>query len=115
MDQYGTCRATAEDWNMIADLLKQKGIVNFSYSADNYTAFVITIAGPLAFTGVPSFGGRVKGSYLASILMRGASYFDFFNDTFLHPDYIEEKLNLRGADSKVISELLNEIKRRVSS
>ena len=116
MDEYGSMRNNKEDWDTIYIHLVDHENVSFSYSADNYTAFVITITGPLTQLGTMAFGGKVTGNFCVAIRARGSNYFKLNSDRELSPDYIEEKLSLTNeSDAIVIAELLNEIRNRFSN
>ncbi len=113
MDDYGCMKNELLEWDDISKVLRKDKIITFCYSADNYTAFVITIAGPIHQTGTMAFGGRVDGTYMVALLYRGMSYFDFHSEKVLHFDYVGEKLGLTNeSDSKVIADLLNEMRKR---
>lgn len=113
MDKYGCIRNTQEDWDGIFEILLKRGTVTFSYCADNYTAFVLTIAGPLFQVGVMPFGGQINNSFLVAIRMRGAEYFNLYANTALHADYVAQGLGITNdSDAGVIAELLNELRTR---
>ncbi len=112
MDEFGSFRNIDEDFDALYQELKDKKIISFSYSADQVTAFVITIAGPLAQMGSISFGGQITGNFLVALRYRGSDYFDLCWN-FLHQDYLAEKLNLGNKpDSLAIAELLNALRVR---
>lgn len=109
MDEYGCFRP--QGIREIAEQLEDEEIITFSYSADNHTAFVLTIAGPLRPSGTISFGGSVLFHYLVAIRFRGSDYFDLRRQTELHPNYLAEKLGLTNqSDAQAIADLLNGIK-----
>lgn len=110
MDEFGCFRNNAGDVQTIAEMLRSNKIVTFPYCADNETAFIITIAGPITSVGTLPWGGGVNGMFLVSLRKRCAEYFNLRGrDKLLHPDYIAEKLDLGGSDAEVIAHLLNSI------
>lgn len=85
-------------------------IVNFSFSADGITAFIMTIAGPIhPFTDI-AWGGEIKGKFLVAVRCKGSNYFSLKKENPLSKDYVNEKLCLDSlSDSVAIADLLNAV------
>ena len=110
MDEYGTYRATKEDWDELAKLFSEKENILFPYSADAQSAMIISINREYIKKGTMPFGGNPEGRAWVSILGRGADHIDI--DSEQHGIYLEEHLGLPNDNAKQLADLLNELKKR---
>lgn len=110
MDEYGTFRATKEDWDALADLFKQKENILFPYSADAQSAMIISINREFLREGTMPFGGNPVGRAWISVLGRGADHIDIDNEQ--HASYLGEHIGLPSDNATHLAELLNELRNR---
>ncbi len=104
MDEWGCMKNTENDFAEISDCLRIFRRVSFCYSADNYTAFVITISGPCFQLGTMSWGGPINQLYNVAVRLRGNDYFDFLGKPIEHYDLTDVTDN--KSDREVLAELL---------
>lgn len=114
MDDFGTWTGTAEDVSALAQEIRDKGNVLFSYSPNQVDCYIISINRDFSILGEIPFGGNPRGRYLVSVLGRGFFHFDLGGNTFhTQPSYVAEKLNLSSTDATYVSELLLGINARL--
>lgn len=107
-DEYGTC--LLDDAPMLARHLAEGRDILFGYTADSKTAYVLFIAPKMHTVGMLPFGGANPGSRCAvGVLYKGFYHFDLHHDNF--PDYVGEKLGLKGEDAEAVTLMLNAIGR----
>jgi len=112
MDEYGTFRNTKADWDEIAERLIERGEATFCYCGDNYTAFIITITGPVKAMGQMAWGGRTNQFFAVGLRRKGFGYFDLLSNDQIKI-YDLEEMNICHSDSIIISELLDQIRIRL--
>lgn len=110
MDEYGTFRATKEDWDELANFFDEKENILFPYSADARSAIIISINREFLKKGNMPFGGNPTGHAWISILGRGADHIDLDNEQYA--SYLEEHLGLPSDNAVQLAELLNELRKR---
>jgi hypothetical protein len=111
MDEYGCCRL--EDVDHLALCLKEKGTITFSYSADQFTAYVITITGPIFPIGTMPFGGNPAGMYGVGVLWRGFDHFDLWGPNEITEYSLRKFKDVGEYEARDISELLENIRLRL--
>lgn len=110
MDEYGTYRATNEDWDELARLFGQKENILFPYSADAQSAMIVSINREFLRKGTMPFGGNPAGRAWVSVLGRGADHIDIDNEQY--GSYLAEHLGLPSDNAQQLAELLNELRKR---
>jgi hypothetical protein len=110
MDEYGTYRATTEDWDELAALFKEKENILFPYSADAQSAMIISINREFFKKGNMPFGGNPAGRAWISVLGRGADHIDIDNEQ--HATYLQEHIGLPSDNAAQVAQLLNELRKR---
>ena len=110
MDEYGTFRATKEDWDELAERLNKKENILFPYSANAQSAMVISINREFERLGTMPFGGNPSGRAWISVLGRGADHIDI--DSEQQGSYLGEHLGLPSDNAVQLAELLNELRKR---
>lgn len=110
MDEYGTFRATKEDWDELAKMFREKENILFPYSADAQSAMIISINREYIKKGTMPFGGNPQGRAWVSVLGRGADHIDIDNEQ--HGNYLGEHLGLPDDSATQLAELLNELRKR---
>lgn len=117
MDEYGTFRATPEDWDALAMQLTWMKPIIFPYSADGEGAFIIALTPHLHKFGVfPFFGRYGITDLLVTVVGKGGFWFEFYERPRPYDaSYVGPKLNLGLCDAAQITELLNELSRRVNN
>ncbi|MEZ4742316.1 MAG: hypothetical protein R3B45_07705 [Bdellovibrionota bacterium] len=110
MDENGTFRAKAEDWDELAAAFRKKENLLFPYCADGMTALIVSINREFNLMGKMPYGGHPGRRAWVSIKDRGAHHIDI--DDMQHPRYLEEHLNIPLEDAVHLADLLNELRKR---
>ena len=106
MDDYGTC--LLDDAPMLAKHLAEGRDILFGYTPDSKTAYVLFIAPKMHTVGMLPFGGHPGSHCAVGILHKGFYHLNLHGNN-LFPDYVGEKLGLKGEDAYSVARMLNAI------